>query len=107
MNATSSHEIQEECFHVIIAMMGYAESCGSERLGLFAKPSITQLAGGHLYAHVMTLRIAARAEMANADGDIILTAQTATEGLITIAFYATQLEITMKRMNAITQLMKG
>ena len=97
MNACTANQVQENCLHAVVAMMGYTNAIKRKIFTQVLKISIAERAGCHLYAHMMKSGVTSRVEMGKVQRHPTALTQVLTKLFVPVRLLSTKMKITMSR----------
>ena len=95
IHARASEQIEQEGLHIVVTMVSHADAIGFDVFGELGEIAISQVACRHLDAYLVLFGIGKCVEMDAVQGNAFTLAQVYAELFIAVAFFATQMEVTM------------
>ena len=84
--------------------MGYSNTLGAGLCQYFVEPFISEVSGSHLNANAVPRGIFFGIKMLNLQRDVLFPAEFTYKLLVPVRFFLPEVEITMKRLNLISQV---
>ena len=103
--ARTSQQVKQYGFCLVVTMMSNRYAGSFECFQFLTEPIVTKAASCHLDADALFLRILFRVEVSDRQRHIVLLAKPLDESLVSVRFFASQMEITMQSLHLVTKLL--
>jgi hypothetical protein len=102
--ASASKEVYEYGLYLVVLMVGYTHVGSPYVVHELLEVTVSQFAGCHLYAYLMSFGIGLRVEVYAVERYAVFAAQLLAEAFVAVAFLTAQMEVAMYCFYPITQL---